>query len=319
MSGLLRQNPTSSSYPMRRRFLLLHNPVAGLRRHRLVRRVVRELESRGGEVVMLRLWGLDQHLSQEALERIVKFDRFDALIAAGGDGTVRALAKALGPNASVPIGVIPVGTGNVLARELRLPSRPHDVAEMLLNGQVSEIPGAIAGREPFFLMAGVGFDGEIIAGLNLELKRRIGKSAYVWPTLMALAQRPKQLSVLIDGVHHKASWIVGAKAQRYAGGFTIAHGISVGEGRLVAVLFKATTRRGRMLEMISLGLGQHQRLRSVRTLPCQRIEVRDQGFPVQIDGDEDGFSPVTIGIGGGNLRMIVPADTSEQPTDSFTE
>ncbi|MBU2583082.1 MAG: NAD(+)/NADH kinase [Alphaproteobacteria bacterium] len=290
---------------MRRRFLLLHNPVAGLRRHRLVRRVVRELEERGAEVVMLRLWGLSQHLSQEALERIVKFDRFDALIAAGGDGTIRALAKALGPNASVPIGVIPAGTGNVLARELPLPSRPHEVAEMLLNGPETEIPGALAGEEPFFLMAGVGFDGEIIAGLDLELKRRIGKAAYVWPTLKALFTRPKPFCVLIDGVPFAASWIVGAKARRYAGGFTIAHDIAIGDARLIAVLFGATTRRGRLLEMIALGLGLHPRLKSVRTLACQRIEVPDKGLPVQIDGDDDGLTPIAIGIGGGNLRMIV--------------
>lgn len=291
---------------MRRRFLLLHNPVAGLRRHLLVRKVVRELKERGGEVVMLRLWGLSQNLSQEALERIVKFDRFDAVIAAGGDGTVRALAKALGPSASVPIGVIPAGTGNVLARELPLPSTPHEVAEMLLNGPEREIPGALAGDEPFFLMAGVGFDGEIISGLNLELKRRIGKAAYVWPTLKALSRRPKDFSVSIDGKDHRASWIVAAKAKRYAGGFTIAQDINVEDARLVAVLFQATTRLGRIIEMIALGLGLHHRVTTVRTLPCHRIEVRDTGVPVQIDGDDDGVSPILIHIGGGNLRMIVP-------------
>lgn len=291
---------------MRRRFLLLHNPVAGLRRHRLVRRVVHELEERGAEVVMLRLWGLNRSLSREALEQIVQFDRFDALVAVGGDGTIRALAKAVGPGASVPIGVIPAGTGNVLARELPLPKRPHEVAEMLLNGPVKEIPGALAGEEPFFLMAGVGFDGEIIAGLNLELKRRIGKAAYVWPILKALGHRPKPFVAAIDGETYQASWIVGAKARRYAGGFTIAHGISVEEAKLVAVLFQATTRRGRILEMIALGFGQHQLLGSVRTLPCGRIEVRDPGLLVQIDGDEGGASPITIQIGGGALRMIVP-------------
>ena len=253
---------------------------------------------------MLRLWGLSQHLSQEALERIVKFDRFDAVIAAGGDGTVRTLAKALGPNASVPIGVIPAGTGNVLARELPLPSRPHEVAEMLLNGPVSEIPGALAGDEPFFLMAGAGFDGEIIAKLNLELKRRIGKAAYVWPILKALSHRPKLFSLLIDDVPYKASWVVGAKARRYAGGFTIAHGISVRDARLKAVLFQAKTRRGRLLEMLGLGLGLHHRLATVTVLQCQKIEVLDAGFPVQIDGDEAGHSPVTIRMGGGHLKSV---------------
>ena len=79
---------------MRQRFLLLHNPVAGVRRHRLVRRAVHELKRRGAEVVMLRLWNLGGNLSRDALARIVHFDGYDAVVAVGGDGTGRALAKA---------------------------------------------------------------------------------------------------------------------------------------------------------------------------------------------------------------------------------
>lgn len=296
---------------MRKRFLLLHNPVAGLRRHRLVRNVVHELEERGAEVVMLRLWGLSRNLSQEALSRVVHFDRFDAVIAAGGDGTIRALSKALGSDCPVPIGVIPAGTGNVLARELPLPSSAHQVAEMLLDGPEIEIPGALAGDEPFFLMAGIGFDGEIIAALNLELKRRIGKSAYVWPTLKALARRPRPFRIEIDGEVYEASWAVVAKAERYAGGFRIARGLAVTDARFLAVLFQAKSQFVRLIEMIALGIGQHHRLTSVRIVPCQEIEVREQGLPVQIDGDEAGVTPIRIRLGGDNLRLIVPVGFRE--------
>lgn len=295
---------------MRQRFLLLHNPVAGLRRHRLVRRVVHELKERGADVVMLRLWGLGQTLSQEALAQIAHFDRFDAVVAVGGDGTVRNLAKALGSDTSIPVGVIPAGTGNVLARELPLPTSPHKVAEMLLEGPVTDIPGALAGEEPFFLMAGVGFDGEIIAALDLELKRRIGKAAYVWPTLKALGRGPKKFVVKVDGQPFEASWMVVAKSGRYAGGFTIAHNVHVTDQKFMAVLFQATTRFGRLLEMMALGLGQHERLTTVKAIPCSEAEVLDPGFAVEIDGDEAGVTPVRIRLGGASLRMIVPSGFS---------
>ena len=292
---------------MRKRFLLLHNPVAGMRRHRLVRRVVHELESRGAEVVMLRLWNLGANLSREALAKIVHFDGFDAVIAAGGDGTVRALAKAVGDDASVPIGVIPAGTGNVLARELPLPTTATTVANMLLDGPVAEIPGALAGDEPFFLMAGIGFDGEIVAMLNLELKRRIGKAAYVWPTLKALMRRPRPFELDIDGKVYEASWAVIAKASRYAGGFVISRDASVHTAELVAVLFQAKSRSRRLLEMLALGLSQQNRLPGVKVLSCKIVNVPDPGHAVQIDGDEAGETPVRVRLGGGNLRMIVPA------------
>ncbi|MCH9807626.1 MAG: diacylglycerol kinase [Alphaproteobacteria bacterium] len=293
---------------MRQRFLLLHNPVAGLRRHRLVRRVVRELEERGAEVVMLRLWGLGQNLPQQALANIVHFDRFDAVIAAGGDGTVRALAKALGADTRAPVGVIPAGTGNVLARELPLPSTPHEVAEMLLNGPVVEIPGVRANDEPFFLMAGIGFDGEVINGLDMELKRRIGKIAYVWPLLKALTRKPRSFDILVDGERYRASWAVVAKSSRYAGGFIIAPDVCVTNEHLVAVLFQATSRLGRLVELIALGIGQQHRLPGVAAVPCKRIQTSEPGLAVQIDGDEAGTTPVVVELGGDSLRMIVPTD-----------
>lgn len=256
---------------------------------------------------MLRLWNLGANLSREALAKIVHFDGFDAVIAAGGDGTVRALAKAVDDDASVPIGVIPVGTGNVLARELPLPTTATAVARMLLDGPVAEIPGALAGDEPFFLMAGVGFDGEIIAALNLELKRRIGKVAYVWPTLKALVRRPISFEIHIDDDVQTASWAVVTKASRYAGSFLIAREASVRKAELFVVLFQATSRSGRLLEMIALGLGQHHQLPSVKVLSCKKVTVSEPGHAVQIDGDEDGATPIRLELGGGNLCMIVPA------------
>src|SRR5690606_1454200 len=97
---------------VRRRFLLLHNPVAGVRRRTLARRVASELERRGAEIVMLRFWGATA-TAPGAIARDVQLDGFDAVIAAGGDGTVRALATALGESTPIPIGIIATGTGNV--------------------------------------------------------------------------------------------------------------------------------------------------------------------------------------------------------------
>src|SRR5690606_16122637 len=111
---------------VRRRFLLLHNPVAGVRRRTLARRVASELERRGAEIVMLRSWGVAARAAPEAIARDVQLESFDAVIAAGGDGTVRALAMAVGERTPIPIGIIPTGTGNVLANEIGMPKKASD-------------------------------------------------------------------------------------------------------------------------------------------------------------------------------------------------
>lgn len=256
---------------------------------------------------MLRLWSLDQALGPEALARVIHFDRFDANIAAGGDGTVRALAKAMGADAPIPIGIIPAGTGNVLARDLPLPTGPAAIADMLLNGPEILIGGAQAAGQPFFLMAGVGFDGEIIAALNLAMKRRIGKAAYVWPILKALSRPLGSFDITVDGIAHRASWAIATKSGCYAGGFVLAKGLTVRDGRLVAVLFQATSRRQRLLEMIALGAGLVHRLPGVLIVPCRELSVSGSGHHIQIDGDAAGTTPARIALGAESLRIIAPA------------
>ncbi|SDO17048.1 Diacylglycerol kinase family enzyme [Filomicrobium insigne] len=291
--------------PHRKRFLLLHNPVAGVRRRTLARRVAVELERRGAEIVMLRFWGATS-TAPGAIARDVQLDGFDAVIAAGGDGTVRALATALGENTTIPIGIIATGTGNVLANEIAMPKKPTEIAEVLMTGPVVSVAGALANKDPFFLMAGAGFDGEIVAGLDLSLKRRIGKLAYAMPILKALAKRPKMFSLTVDGKAFEASWLVVANGRNYAGTYVIAPEASLSETGFQALLFAARTRRGRLLELLSVAAGLHMRLPSVKIIPCQHLTVAGSDIAVQADGDQIADSPLTVTSAGPRLRLIAP-------------
>lgn len=298
--------------PHRKRFLLLHNPVAGVRRRTLARRVAVELERRGAEVVMLRFWGATS-TAPGAIARDVQLDGFDAVVAAGGDGTVRALATALGENTTIPIGIVATGTGNVLANEIAMPKKPSEIAEVLMTGPVVNVAGALANKAPFFLMTGVGFDGEIVAGLDLGLKRRIGKLAYAVPILRALAKRPQTFSVMVDGKDFEASWLVVANGRNYAGTYVIAPEASLSETGFQALLFAARTRRGRLLELLSLAAGLHTRLLTVKAIPCQHLTVAAPGIAVQADGDPIANSPLTVTSAGPRLRLIAPTEFANAP------
>lgn len=291
--------PAGFRHEPRRRFLLVHNPTAGIIGDRLVRKVVARLIARGATVEAA-------PASRPGAGPLENTGSYDAVIAAGGDGTVRALAARSG---DLPLGIIPAGTGNVLAAEIGLPRRAEAIAEILARGPVVDIVGARANGAPFFVMAGAGFDGVVVRALDVGLKRLIGKAAYALPILRALASRPEPLSVTIDGAPHAARWVVVTKARRYGGSFVIARSAGVLKPGFNAVLFTSTSRLVLLRQLLALAAGTLERETGVAIIPCRHVTVTSAvPVPAQIDGDAFGVSPLLIEADGPRLRLIVPPD-----------
>lgn len=302
---------------MRRRFLLIHNPVAGLRGRTLPWRVARRLEGYGCEVVIMRQYGLPTLKAARGMLDHADLHTFDAVIAAGGDGTVRALLDGL-QHLRVPLGIIPMGTGNVLAHEIGMPRKVREIADVLYAGPEANLEPATINGAPFLLMAGAGFDGRIIAALDIEMKRSWGKAAYVWPTLKALFQRETDLTVTVDGTAHSARWAVVSRARHYAGGFTLIPDASLFDTDLHVVLFGARSLAGRITEGAFLGAGRVGACGSVKVLRGRHIRIETvaadaPAVPVEVDGDPFGTTPVEIdGLGHGRVRLIVPPSFAAQ-------
>ena len=118
--------------------------------------------------------------------------RFDAVVAAGGDGTVHDAAEGVVGH-STPLGFIPMGTGNVFAREINIFPTPDEIARTLLNGKARAIPiGQVNGR-PFLFVIGVGFDAEAVRLFESEGSREFGRVGFVWPVLRALSSHKDRL------------------------------------------------------------------------------------------------------------------------------
>lgn len=233
----------------------------------------------------------------------------DVIVAAGGDGTIRGVALSMSEaGITKPLGVIPAGTGNVLANEIGLPRAAKAVASVLLEGPVSHAHIATANGVPFLLMCGAGFDAQVLLRLSVKLKQRVGRAAYSGPTLETLVHDPPQaFDVEIDGIGHRATWVVIANARTYGGTFIIAPAASMLQDGLHAVLFKATTRSGRIAELLSLAAGRIERCRSVEIVPCQRVSIANPpGMPTQCDGDKLGFGPVLVATTSRTIGLIVP-------------
>lgn len=294
---------------MRRRFALVFNATAGVAMPRLLDGVVAGLRAGKAEVFQL-----PARTAAEAAERVAELGSrniCDAVIAAGGDGTFRAVATGAA-NANLPVGVIPLGTGNVLANEIGLRKRGAEIAEVLRSGTEVDVRGGTVNGEPFFLMVGAGFDAKVISKLSYQTKRAFGRCAYVFPILKTLAERPRRFDVEIDGKRFDASWAILSFATRYASVFELVPDAGVGRDRLVAVVMEAGTRIKTAANLVSLAFGwiarPETRPAGVHVLPVNVAWIgRQTPAPVEVDGDQAGGSPVEVRADGRRVRLIVPA------------
>jgi len=291
--------------PVRDRFLIVHNPDAGTGRRGLLRRVVGALERLGCTVTLAEAANGE---SGSAMARAAaRSGAYDAIVAAGGDGTIRSVAAGL-RGTDAPVGLIPLGTGNVMAAEIGLARRPEAIAVCLRDGICVPVQGGMANGTPFFLMAGAGLDAEAVARLDLRLKRRIGKLAYVWPVVRAIFSPAPVITAHLDGAAYSARWAVLCKSGRYAGGFRLSPESCISQPGLIAVLCTARTRVGLILDILMIGIGLAERARNLRFVPFHRAQLSaDRQVCGQVDGEAFGTLPLSVQADSGPVRIIFPA------------
>ena len=234
---------------------------------------------------------------------------FEAIVAAGGDGTVNAVVNGLAGR-SLPVGVLPLGSANVLAREIRLPRDPEALAVLIAAGPASPIwPGRIGARL-FVVMASAGFDSEIVAAVSARLKRRAGRLAFGWAFLVRLWRyRVCELTIRADGIEHRAAAVIAANARHYAGPFVVAPGADLAQPAFELVLFRRGGRWAVLRAASALLLGRLPRLGEVTLLRARQLTISaDRPLPVQADGEIVGELPVTIEVADRPLLLIRPSD-----------
>jgi diacylglycerol kinase (ATP) len=289
----------------RRRLLVIHNPTAGRRSLRRLHRFLAQLDRLGVAVVLRETVARGD---AEAFARAADADEFDAIVAAGGDGTINEVVYGLAESA-LPLAVMPLGTANVLANEIGLPRDPERIAEIAVAGAARPIwVGEVAGRR-FVMMAGIGFDAAVVAGLDLALKRRIGKLAFVKAIIAELLRHGLgRYRVSCEGADHLPASAVIANGRFYAGRFVLAPAARLDDPAMQLVLLMRTGRLAMIRYLLAMALGRVHRLRDVRILRTARLTVSGPvGAKVQADGDIVGTVPVTILVGARPLWLIQPA------------
>jgi diacylglycerol kinase (ATP) len=301
-----------------RRIFVIHNPVSGRRRRRLFAEVVMILHAHGCDISLHETAAAGEAglLAARALRR-----GCDRLVVAGGDGTINEVINGLaalsgldGLAALPPLGLIPLGTANVLAHELGLRCRPEALAAAILEGPVHAVSlgrvcqGSAAGRL-FHLMAGAGFDAHVVDGVDGRLKAAVGKAAYVCSALACFLRFPRsRFSVRVDGQPFHASSVVVANAGHYGGPYVIAPRAGLARDSFEVVLLQDRGARDVIAHGVALQLGRFGEGRRVRIVTGSEVRIEGEaGEPLQADGDLVARLPVDIAIVPRALRLAWPA------------
>jgi diacylglycerol kinase family enzyme len=291
---------------LRRSVHIILNPVAGARRPGLLLAVIERLSQAGVLVTVEETTGPGDatRLARAAVDR----GNSDVIVAAGGDGTINEVARGL-LGQGVPLGIVPLGTANVLALELGLRARAGDIADMLLSGPAHLIGTGLVEGRIFLMMAGIGFDGVVVHRINPLLKRLFGKGAFVWAGVKEWAKGPgRDIRLIVDGREKRAAWAIVINGRYFAGPHVLSRGGDISQPGLTLFLFHNGGRFALIRYLIALGLGRVERLSDVEVLPMRMAHFfGPEGLEVEVDGDERGYLPQTIEQGTHFLRLVVPA------------
>ena len=240
------------------------------------------------------------------------------VLAAGGDGTVQAACCGL-HGSGVPLGIVPLGTGNLLARNLGLPLAVNEALEVALTGRdrVIDLARATVGaaeQTTFVVMAGLGFDAEMMADAPEGLKSAVGWPAYVVSGLKHLRDRPAQFELVLDGVaavSRPARGIVIGNVGQLQGGVALLPDAVPDDGVLDVVLLapKRLVDWGRLFHRLVARSDRQDH--TMTRFTARRIEVR-AAVPTQAQLDGEPVGAVTsliVEVSPGALVVRVPRKT----------
>lgn len=290
---------------MRSEAVLLVNPTSG-KGHGL--RVAREAADRlRGAGVSVRM--VQGHDADEALEvaRKVVGEEPEMLVAVGGDGLVHLAAQAAA-GTEVPVGIVPAGTGNDVARALDVPLDTATATAALLAGRVRAIDLGRVGAEYFAGVLYAGFDSAVNERTNTMRWPR-GRMRYNLAIALELrAFRPLRFLLELDGEEQQleAMFVSVGNTAQYGGGLRICPGALPDDGLFHVTVIAPVPRRVVPLLMPKLYKGTHVDHPAVRTFTARRVGLASSGVLAYADGERVGPLPVHCEVVPNALRVITP-------------
>jgi diacylglycerol kinase (ATP) len=286
------------------------NPIAGRSKPEVIKETVQRHFGDAGLQ-----YELYETTGQETMPDVVRgaMDRgFDLFVAAGGDGTVSEVAGGL-VQSDKPLGIIPVGTGNAVARDLEIPLNTEKSVRLLVGEHsfkgvdTLEVDGLFS-----VLSVSVGLSAEMMSGTDSPMKRRIGRLAYIWAGLeKLLGLRTQSLTLVVDGRKNRVRatevMILNSGAIALAD-MRWAEDVRLDDGKMEIYALRARSLLDLLRSLWNLLLMRSKSdPRTWRQSAEDSVIIRASNpLPLQVDGDVVGETPVEIRMLPRSLKVIVP-------------
>ena len=246
-------------------------------------------------------------------------ENFEIIVAAGGDGTVNevvnGIADAPGGLTQARLGVLPLGTVNVFARELKIPARLEGAWQVLKRARETKIDLGRAefleegkpAQRYFMQLAGAGLDARAIELVSWKLKKSAGPLAYVVAGLQAVAEKQTRIEVRADGKIIAGELVLFGNGKLYGGPFDIFPGADLSDGLLDACTFP----RVNVPSLLRLAPGFIARRKlsehRVQRLRAEKFELTSETpAAFELDGEWIGHLPATFSVERRKLRVVIP-------------
>ena len=243
----------------------------------------------------------------EGLATRICQEKYDWVIVAGGDGTLRAMIDVFTRQGSMPyVSVFPAGTINLVAKELLMSNDPAKWANRVAKGIVIPVQLGKANGHVFLTVAGIGFDSLVVDNVSELEKKFLSKLAYVWQGTEMMRKEfvynnwRYQFQVRLDDEEkwYDASSVIVGKSRYYAGRYSLFTGASLSAPQLHVAVFTGNTRADFMRYAAVIAMEALPLDKSIIIKKANKIEIRCnvEDFAAELDGDAITSAPLQIGL-----------------------
>lgn len=312
------------------KIIIIGNPIAGGYALRKIYKAFRIFKKKGFDTT---LFLTKNKGDAEAFARDNRDRTSTLFVVAGGDGTYNEVANGL-VSSNTPMAILPVGTTSVLAKELKMPNSIAKAIDFILSGTIKlahlgRITFMKEHKDPrfFLLMAGIGFDGEAVFGVNRKIKRYFGKLGYITSGLKVLCNyNPEPFKVIVydteiiktvdsleiekiefvdeKKISLKGYFSVVGKSACYGGNFKFTPHAKLTDEAFYIFVAHRKSRFSILKYFIGMALKKHLNFRDISYMRAKKVEIWGHS-KVQIDGDYVGTTPLRIEVVPNSLRLVV--------------